>query len=100
LRQRWATTGVPVAQTLIVLEATAPKTRTKRRVNRNERCGGSKRRDRPSAFYPPLNRSWGISDYNGSASRYTIDRIIRHIIEHEATHAGQVELLRRRTPPQ
>jgi hypothetical protein len=47
-----------------------------------------------------LNRSWGTSDYNGSASLYTIDWITRHMIEHEATHAGQIELLRRRTPPQ
>ena len=30
---------------------------------------------------------------------YTIDWIIWHIIEHEATHVGQVELLRRLAPP-
>lgn len=30
---------------------------------------------------------------------YTIDWIIWHVIEHEATHVGQVELLRRLAPP-
>ena len=30
---------------------------------------------------------------------YTVDWIIWHIIEHEATHVGQVELLRRLAPP-
>ena len=29
---------------------------------------------------------------------YTIDWVIWHIIEHEATHVGQVELLRRLAP--
>ncbi|HMA37835.1 MAG TPA: DinB family protein [Chloroflexia bacterium] len=30
---------------------------------------------------------------------YTVDWIIWHVIEHEATHVGQIELLRRLAPP-